>query len=237
MSIYAVHFCLQVSAPNEQDLEQLNYFYKSAESTFQEHPHSLPEWNEPKTTSSDTHICDVCGKSFTRHKNMLMHRKLHFGIYRCYCPICHKGFSGSTNLKGHMQIHTNTADFQCGDCNKAYRYAKDLKRHRQSMHNVSLTQENVHSLLLDYASADTDSERTNRQPNDTSFMDTCTSETARENVQKCLDVDDTHADDSIMTDDNMSEINVMKSNYTKDHAECAQNDAVDNCLQDQIVIE
>ena len=126
----------------KQEFDPKPVFFSDNHSTldFSKQTESKPSVQENNgseriTSNQESLNCDICHKHFTRHKNMLMHRKLHFGIYRCYCPICHKGFSGTTNLRGHMQIHMKQADFRCPHCHKAYRYSKDLKRHKANVHN------------------------------------------------------------------------------------------------------
>lgn len=65
-------------------------------------------------TGIKNHHCDVCGKSFTRNRDMVAHKKkLHLineraanEVYKC--RECHKVFATALSLNTHYRMHTNT---------------------------------------------------------------------------------------------------------------------------------
>lgn len=65
-------------------------------------------------TGIKNHHCDICGKSFTRNRDMVAHKKkLHLmheraadEVYKC--RECHKVFATALSLSTHYRVHTNS---------------------------------------------------------------------------------------------------------------------------------
>lgn len=61
------------------------------------------------------HHCDICGKSFTRNRDMVAHRKkIHMTNEReanetYKCRECHKVFATATSLNTHYRMHSNSS--------------------------------------------------------------------------------------------------------------------------------
>ena len=53
------------------------------------------------------HLCEFCGKSFTRKNNLLRHsERLHGGIqFKYNCTICKRNFSKRESYNSHMSAH------------------------------------------------------------------------------------------------------------------------------------
>lgn len=63
-------------------------------------------------TGIKSHHCDICGKSFTRNRDMVAHKKkLHLmpstASETHKCRECHKVFATAMSLSTHYRIHTN----------------------------------------------------------------------------------------------------------------------------------
>ncbi|XP_019624417.1 PREDICTED: zinc finger protein OZF-like [Branchiostoma belcheri] len=64
--------------------------------------------------------CDVCGKTFSTHQSMKLHRYTHTGG---------KTFSTHQSMKLHRYTHTGEKPYVCQICHKHFRQAGTLKRH------------------------------------------------------------------------------------------------------------
>ncbi|XP_075444917.1 uncharacterized protein LOC142488365 [Ascaphus truei] len=86
-----------------------------------------------ENSGDQLYICCDCGKSFTRHWVLLVHRRIHTGEKPFVCTVCGKGFTRKHNLNTHQLVHTGEKSFACSECEKKFRYKGDLNRH-QRMH-------------------------------------------------------------------------------------------------------
>ena len=48
-------------------------------------------------------VCDICGKAYTKKRNMLRHRRTHTGEMKHSCPVCWKYFYRVDVLKEHVK--------------------------------------------------------------------------------------------------------------------------------------
>ena len=62
----------------------------------------------PPYQSVRQHVCQVCGKSFSRNLHLENHLRIHTGAKPFSCSICGKLFNVKGNLKAHMVLHLNS---------------------------------------------------------------------------------------------------------------------------------
>ncbi|GFO29940.1 Zinc finger protein [Plakobranchus ocellatus] len=82
------------------------------------------------------YLCDLCGQSFNHAQSMQSHRRVvHFGEKRFKCTVCLNSFSDHRNLRRHMRIHDNSFPYACPVCSQKYRHSNSLKSHIATKHS------------------------------------------------------------------------------------------------------
>ncbi|XP_065285679.2 zinc finger protein 568-like isoform X1 [Dermacentor albipictus] len=80
------------------------------------------------------HVCEDCGKGFTRREDLNRHSVLHTGEKPFQCPTCHKRFAIKPSLKIHMVTHTKEEPRSCHECGRAFIRKDCLMRHMRKRH-------------------------------------------------------------------------------------------------------
>ena len=82
--------------------------------------------------SKKKHVCDECGRSFTRSSTLITHKRIHTGDKPYVCQQCGRAFRQLGNLYRHQLTHTNIKPYICQQCNKAFNRASNLHTHMRT---------------------------------------------------------------------------------------------------------
>ncbi|XP_061568275.1 transcription factor E4F1 isoform X2 [Cololabis saira] len=83
-------------------------------------------------TSSKSHTCPHCSRSFKGLNYFRFHVKGHLGYKPFKCTLCHKEFLTGYLLKKHMEVHVSERRYKCGECGKLYKTIGHVREHMRA---------------------------------------------------------------------------------------------------------
>ncbi|XP_072048333.1 uncharacterized protein [Amphiura filiformis] len=103
------------------------------------YPPKYPDTSTPSTTSDEKkqtskgrHLCEHCGKNFTRKLSVSRHIKnVHSGSQKQYkCHVCDKVYKDYSNFQQHVNgKHKGIFKYTCANCGKGYNRLMQFKVH------------------------------------------------------------------------------------------------------------
>ncbi|PIO13051.1 hypothetical protein AB205_0003910, partial [Aquarana catesbeiana] len=96
---------------------------------------SIPEESssgqEGDHTEESSLSCSVCGKLFTKKRELLKHKKYHTAERPYSCSECGKCFISKGQLLEHQTIHTGERRYSCSECGKRFVRKGQLLEHQK----------------------------------------------------------------------------------------------------------
>ena len=88
-----------------------------------------------KTDKNLILICETCGQTFKRKKNLKAHKyRIHESMPQ-KCHLCQKILSNEMNLVRHIKDnHSQNKSLLCDFCGKAFNRRDNLRKHKQQIH-------------------------------------------------------------------------------------------------------
>ena len=84
--------------------------------------------------SSKEHVCPSCNKTFSTHKILKRHVKIHSDDkkYQCSEPECNFSFTRKDHLNRHMRAHNGEKPFSCNFCKVSFTTKESKDRHTKN---------------------------------------------------------------------------------------------------------
>ncbi|CAK1542361.1 unnamed protein product [Leptosia nina] len=78
--------------------------------------------------------CGQCGKAFHIRRNLLLHAAVHSEQRPHVCTVCGMRFKSKTVLDRHYRVHTGEKPYQCDVCGKSFTQSNSCQLHVRTVH-------------------------------------------------------------------------------------------------------
>ena len=92
--------------------------------------------NTRKHTGEKPHMCNHCGKAFSRKDELTIHTCTQIGEKPHQCNECDKVFLHTSGLNWHIRTHTGEKTHQCSQCDKAFSWKGQLIIYTTRTHTI-----------------------------------------------------------------------------------------------------
>ena len=103
----------------------------------------LQDEEDISSTKRSRHVCEICGKVFTRPDKLKRHEKTHTNEKPHQCNKCDKSFHRNWDLKRHeKQVHERRAaqrEYQCSTCGETFHNLAPFIAHQKTAHSKPST--------------------------------------------------------------------------------------------------
>ena len=76
------------------------------------------------------HLCDICGKQYSKRGSLRHHKRSHSEDFSYVCGTCNKQFNEKGKLRRHVRTHDPNSNHLCDTCGKNFSRADHLKTHK-----------------------------------------------------------------------------------------------------------
>lgn len=82
------------------------------------------------------HVCDICGKRFSRIQGLEDHLNVHAGFSPYQCKVCGHSYCTRSAYKRHCETCEQGKNYSCDRCGRVYKSRQGLKDHIDREHKL-----------------------------------------------------------------------------------------------------